>query len=451
MDAAAENLRSLLPALAFLCAGVPLAALLDRLGYFDALAVEIERRLDGVPILALWVLAAVTTAVLNLDTTVVLLTPLYIRLARHSGHDPLSAAIVPLLLASLASSVLPISNLTTLIAVDRFGLGVGEVFVHLAPVSVAASVLGWLVYRRRHPKRLPRSGIGQPDRHAVRVGSVIVAALLCGFVFGPAFGVPPWVVALAADLVLVIITRWVPWRSVPLGTAVGVAILGVVVALVIPSDLLGPLIDLDGPGAVAGVMSIGAATANGINNLPAVVIALDSTESMSWGMWAWLGGVNTGAVLLPLGALANLLWWRIVREEGIELSVRRYATVVVPDRAPSAAGRHCGTRGHTVGDRPRVGSRGPSGSFCDSPIALSASSESQNGVGPPQPGSWRIPLTSLVSNSPSVARSSALKSSRASSNQAVTALSNRRRTLRPDLVSRCSAARVSQGSVVRST
>ncbi len=50
-------------------------------------------------VLGLWLLAAATTVVLNLDTTVVLLTPLYLRLARRVGVDPLPLAAIPLLLA----------------------------------------------------------------------------------------------------------------------------------------------------------------------------------------------------------------------------------------------------------------------------------------------------------------------------------------------------------------
>src|SRR5262245_33034367 len=102
MHRVADHLSAITPALLFLLAGVPFAALLDRLGFFDAVAVAVERRFDPVPVAALWWLSAVTTAVLNLDTTIVLLTPLAIRLARRSGVDPFPLALVPLLLASFA-------------------------------------------------------------------------------------------------------------------------------------------------------------------------------------------------------------------------------------------------------------------------------------------------------------------------------------------------------------
>jgi Na+/H+ antiporter NhaD/arsenite permease-like protein len=56
---------------------------------------------------------------------------------------------------------------------------------------------------------------------------------------------------------------------------------------------------------------------------------------MSWGVWAWLLGANTGAVLLPIGALANLLWWRIARNEGLKIGLRRYLRITVPIAGPA--------------------------------------------------------------------------------------------------------------------
>ncbi len=59
---------------------------------------------------------------------------------------------------------------------------------------------------------------------------------------------------------------------------------------------------------------------------------------MSWGAWAWLLGVNTGAALAPIGALANILWLRILRGEGVHIGVRRYVWITVPIVAPAFAG-----------------------------------------------------------------------------------------------------------------
>jgi arsenical pump membrane protein len=150
MSRVAEELSALWPALAFLLAGVPLAALLDRLGFFEAAAAALGgRRREETSVLGLWVLAALTTAVLNLDTTIVLLTPLYLRLARRARADPVAMVAVPLLLASFASSVLPVSNLTNLIVVDQLHVRTGAFVAHLGLPCVAACTAGWLMYRRR--------------------------------------------------------------------------------------------------------------------------------------------------------------------------------------------------------------------------------------------------------------------------------------------------------------
>lgn len=328
---------ALWPALAFLLAGVPLAALLDRLGFFEAAAARIVGPGGDRPVLALWVFAAVTTVVLNLDTTVVLLTPLYLRLARRAGVDPLPLVAVPLLLASLASSVLPVSNLTNLIVVEQVHVGVGDFVTHLALPSVVASVVGWLAYRRRFPTRLGLPAGPAADPQALRRGGVVVAALLVGFVAGPTVGIAPWVVALVADLALVVMTRVVPWREIPLGTAVGVAVLGAIVALVAPADALHRLVAHDAPLAVVGIAGLGGAVANLVNNLPALLAVTDGLHHVSWGVWAWLLGVNTAAVLLPVGALANLLWLRLLRAEGEPVGVVRYVRTTVPVALPAFA------------------------------------------------------------------------------------------------------------------
>ncbi len=335
MTDVSEQLRSITPALAFLLAGVPLAALLDRLGFFDAIATALARRYQRVPVVALWSLAALTTVVLNLDTTVVLLTPLFIRFARRADVDPVPLAAVPLLLACLASSVLPVSNLTTLIAVDELGLSVWDVVSHLALPSIVASIVGWLVYRRRYPTSVVSPPAGEPDRPALTFGGIVVAALLLTFLVGPIWNVQPWMAVVVADVVLMARTRWVPWRDLPVATAATVLALAAIVVIAVPGDLLSDALTTDRPLAMIGLAAAATAAANVVNNLPAVLVAVDSVPSVTWGVWAWLLGVNTGAVLLPIGALANLLWWRIARAEGVTVTLRRYVDITVPVALPA--------------------------------------------------------------------------------------------------------------------
>jgi arsenical pump membrane protein len=333
MTDATDALRTLAPALAFLLAGVPLAALLDRLGFFTAAARLVTAETSS--LLGLWVFAAAVTIVLNLDTTVVLLTPLFVRIAQRRSMDPLPLAAIPLLLASLASSMLPVSNLTNLIAAERTGLSTADLLTHLGLPTLAACAVGWWAFHHRHPVALPATAPEPPDRLALRNGGVVVGGVLIGFVAGPSIGVPAWVVALIADIVLVATTRWVPWRAVPVGTAALVAVVGVAVTVIIPAALVSGLLDHDTGLAVAITPVVGAATANVVNNLPALLIALKGVGAAGWGLYAWLLGINAGAALLPIGALANVLWLRVMKAHGHTVSVRRYVSTTVPVVVPA--------------------------------------------------------------------------------------------------------------------
>src|SRR5262245_9292304 len=70
-----DALEPMADPIAFLLAAVPLAVLLDRLGFFTSLAQQLIRLGGGTG--GLWLLAALVTTILNLDASVVLLTPLY--------------------------------------------------------------------------------------------------------------------------------------------------------------------------------------------------------------------------------------------------------------------------------------------------------------------------------------------------------------------------------------
>lgn len=351
MSAAVDQLQLLAPALAFLLAAVPLAHLLGELGFFDAVARRVSHRVDGV--WPWWLLAAATTAVLNLDTTVVLLTPLYLQVARRRGEDPMVLAVVPFLLANLASSVLPVSNLTTLIATGRFDIGTAELLRSLGPATVAMLAVGFATHRHwaaaRTRAALPVGGQtggwptgtevgvdgnGEPDdRRALLVGGAVVTGLLVAFVLGPAIGLPAWQAAVAADLVLVLVLRSAPWRSIPLATAAAVAVLGVVVALVIPGDRLGAIVNHSGAmGAVMGSLTAAALAAT-VDNLPALLALLQGVDRPA--LMPVLLGVNAGAVLTPIGSLANLLWLRTVRARGLHVRWREALSIGVRVGVPA--------------------------------------------------------------------------------------------------------------------
>jgi len=324
IDEARHALRPLAAPLAFLLAAVPLAALLDRLGFFSALAnlVDSGRHLG----LGLWCLAAAVTTVFNLDASVVLLTPLYIRIAVRHQIPPLELAIQPVLLAALASSALPVSNLTNLIAAEQLDLSSADFLTHLALPSLVATVVGYLAYRRVLSDWPDSASRRDPvDRRALWRGGPVVAFVLVGFVFGDRLGVPAYAVALMADAVLLIQVRdrravAIPWQAAALASGLAVTAAAAVQHLDV-TTLLG-----HGTGALADlrVAGLAAAGADAVNNLPALLVSVPSL-ARSDQIWPLLLGLNMGAGLVITGALAGLLWRDTARRLELVVSVRAFS------------------------------------------------------------------------------------------------------------------------------
>ena len=330
-----DAIDPLVEPLAFLLLAVPMALLLDELGFFVAIAARIDhsRRLH----LGLWVFAALVTTIFNLDASVVLLTPLYVRIARRHGLDPLAAGFIPVLLACFASSALVVSNLTNLLAAARFGVDTGDFVRRLGPASLVATIIGYVAFRHTFPEVEPVDATGDkvPPR-ALRIGGPIVAFIVIGFTLGEVVGIPVWVIAAMADVILLAIVRHASLRTVPLGAATLAASLGVLAAAAAPDLHLEHLFVHRGAFAVVGVFGLSIVAANALNNLPAFLIAMPALGARPGPLlWAVLLGVNVGPVLLVSGSLAGLLWLSTMHRLDVDVDARRYTSVGLRVGAPA--------------------------------------------------------------------------------------------------------------------
>lgn len=306
-DAAVDALKPLRNPLLFLVLAVPLAVMLDQLGFFSSIAALLDAGKHAR--LGLWILAALVTTFLNLDASVVLLTPLYIRIARAHGFDATMLAFQPALLACLASSALPISNLTNLIAAEQLHTSTAQFALRLGPASFIAIVVGWFAYRRLdHNCESAQQTHEKADRRALLLGTPIALFVVVGFTTSDYIGVPAWVVALIADVVLLALVRRVPFKDVPFGAAALAGGLAVVAAAA--AQPLGVHHALHGNDLMAQLRAgaTGLVGANTINNLPALLTCLPSLQTHRELLWPLLFAVNVGPIFVLHGALAGLLW-----------------------------------------------------------------------------------------------------------------------------------------------
>ena len=328
--AAGRAVAPLLPPVGFIMAAVPLTVLLDQTGFFPWLA----RRLTGgrSALGPFYVLTALVTTTLNLDVAVVLLTPLAVAVAKERRQDPLALAIQPVMLALLASSALPISNLTNLIAAARFGLSTWQVFSHLAPPSLVAVLAGWVLYQRRYPATdlavtgSPKEAQAATGGKAIALGGTVSLLSALGFVFGSSIGIAPWMVACGADIVLAVALRNFPLSAIPFEIACIVGGLRILTSAATSHVPWATVALPHHPSPLTlGAIVIGAALlANVVNNLPALLLLLPHTAAQSWSLWGILYGLNAGPFLMTTGALSTILWLSTVRRLGIQFREREF-------------------------------------------------------------------------------------------------------------------------------
>jgi len=341
-SAADATVRRILPLLLFLGTVVVLAELTAAAGVFDVIAVRVAGAARG-SYLALFILcvlfAAINATVLNLDTTAVLLTPVMLALALRTGIAAIPLAMTTVWLANTASLLLPVSNLTNLLAANRVGLPPIEFAsrmwaVQLSSVAITMVCL-WVFYWRRGVRGVDRYDPPPPHKPDDRV-LFWVAALACllfitlilatRILLGYASAITAMVVVGAFALRSRSALRFglIPWRL--LVFVVGLFLVVQTVSLhglhTVTYALIG------GSGDALGVLraaATGTGLSNVVNNLPAYVageaaIPLHHRDQLL----ALLVGTNVGPIITPWASLATLLWFERCRAYDTVVPLRKF-------------------------------------------------------------------------------------------------------------------------------
>ncbi|ANZ43378.1 transporter [Lentzea guizhouensis] len=330
----------LAPVVWFLAAVLVLAQLCADEGLFRACGAWLGRWAAGRPqrlLGGVFGLASVITAVLSLDATVVLLTPVVFATAARAGVRPKAPVYACTHLSNTASTLLPVSNLTNLLAFTASGLSFTRFAGLMAAPWVVAVLAEYVVFRRFFASELGTSA--EPRREEVPEMPVFalatVVAVLAGFVVTSAAGVDPAWAATAGAAVLAVraLGRRMTVRKIVGAVSVPflafVLALGIIVKAVVDNGLGAALARVipDGSGLLAllAIAGLAAVLANLINNLPAVLVLLPLVAGTGPGaVLAVLLGVNIGPNLTYAGSLATLLWRRIVHQHDHDVDLGEF-------------------------------------------------------------------------------------------------------------------------------
>jgi arsenical pump membrane protein len=273
-------------------------------------------------------LVAFVTAILNLDTSVVFLTPVLLHLARVRGVDETPFLYGTVFMSNAASLFLPGSNLTNLIALHGEHASGAAFLGRMWAAAVAAVVVTAIVLAVAYRRELARPATRADDQAPARVGlglaAVALSTALVLTLSSPALPI------LGVGIGAVIASRVEPRR---IHQIVDARVLALLFALAVglgaagrlwhgPASLLGHL------GRVGAALG-GAVAAVCVNNLPAAVLLTPHAPHPR----ALLLGLNLGPNLAVTGSLSAYLWLRVARSLGARPSVRAYSSlglVLVP-------------------------------------------------------------------------------------------------------------------------
>jgi len=343
---AREALRAGASVLLFLLALLLLSALLGRSGFFDWAAVHAARLANGDGrrlYRNTFLLGALTTAALSLDTTAVILTPLVLAFVARLRLPARPYVFACAFVANTASLLLPVSNLTNLLLTAKFGLPFGSFVAHMALPQCAALLVNYGLFRWlfRHdlpakfdPAALPEPNTLLPNIIFFRAAVGTLAAVLIGYFVAPFAHWEPYWVGFAGCAVLLVVGMATRRVDVQIGREVAWSLFPFVMGLFVLVQAVETL-GLTAHGAawlsqsdgsslsgIARAASEAGLASNIVNNIPAALLSvgvLKAAHAPQAQVYAALLGTNLGPNLTLFGSLATMLVLSAARREGTDI------------------------------------------------------------------------------------------------------------------------------------
>ena len=320
-------------------------------GLFDWLAALAVDYANGSPrrlFILLYAAGILVTAVLSNDAAAVVLTPAVFSATRRARVEPLPYLFICAFIANAASFVLPISNPANLVLygdhmptlglwLQRFALpsllAIGATYLSLRWVCAPA-----LCEHCACPAERPVLGLG--GRTALAAIALTAVLLLTVSALDLPLGACTCALGILTAIVVGIRQREAPWatlKGISWSILPLVAGLFVLVAGLANTRLLTTLAirlaaaaqaSVNGTGLLAA--SVLALVCNGINNLPAGLIAsatIAQAHPPQPVVDALLIGVDLGPNLSITGSLATILWLSAIRREGQDIGFWRFIKV----------------------------------------------------------------------------------------------------------------------------
>jgi arsenical pump membrane protein len=360
-------------------ATIVMAIILESFGFFYWAAEGLAARSRGSGILLFWnvnLLCFLMTLFFNNDGSILITTPILIILLERLGlknHEKIPYLLSGALIATASSAPIGVSNIVNLIALTIVQM---DLNMYTAMMFVPSTLgllflvfLLFLCFYRRLPRKLParRTFYNVPHKHPLsspppelsplkkrnpfmRNVLLFVLSIRVSLFIASYYGIPIELVAVLGSALL-LGWRWIalritpldilkktPWHILVFAFGMYVIIYGLnniglthlLVNLfqpVVSGDLLNASLLM---GFLLSLMSVF------FNNHPALMIGTLTLTNMSLdpltlkiAYLASVIGSDIGALLLPMGTLASLIWIHILRQNHIKINWKEYVSVTL--------------------------------------------------------------------------------------------------------------------------
>jgi arsenical pump membrane protein len=325
----------------FLTGMMLLAELARQEGLFDWLAAQAARLATGSAARLFTLVFAVGTVVttfLSNDATAVVLTPAVAAVVKTAeAEEPLPYLFVCAFIANAASFVLPISNPANLVIYGSHMPPLLQWLPQYALPSALSILATYFILRWTQRERLQQevsSEIEVPELSGGgKTAALGIAGTACVLLASSAFdiqlGLPTFLAGVATAILVLLrskcgpmaVVKNISWGVLPLVAGLFVLVealerTGVTDAL---SGLLHGLVQWSATGAAWASGVVLALGCNGVNNLPAGLVAgrvVEIAHVPDGVRSAVLIGVDLGPNLSVTGSLATILWLTALRREG---------------------------------------------------------------------------------------------------------------------------------------
>jgi Na+/H+ antiporter NhaD/arsenite permease-like protein len=349
----------------FLLAGMMvLAGGLSRTGFFEyvaGLAIHASRGQPFRLLLVLSLLTAVLAAVLDNVTTVVLLTPVTLSIARTLRVSPFPYLISQIFASNIGGTATLIGDPPNILIGSAAGLDFGDFLVNLAPVVVIIMVafvgVMWVAFGRSMEDDANRLDVlaGVDPAAAIKDRPLMIRALivltltLVGFLFHSVLGLEAATIALLGATVLMIVGRLDPHDAlgdIEWNTLFFFVGLFMLVEAVVHVGIVGGIADALAQAsggnltvATLGLLWFSAIASAIVDNIPYTATAIPIVQQLAdsglsaeplW--WSLALGACLGGNLTIVGASANIVVANLAARDGHPITfmqVFRYGSVVV--------------------------------------------------------------------------------------------------------------------------